>query len=163
MDADISVLINSIIDKCTYIDPSRRYDSILDVKAGLLQIPFLSIPEKPISAENKTWKTYLPPGFRTGNFLHIMFGLCGYSFITYLCTTLEIKNSTPFSLFIERISCFLMFISIIFVSGNYMDIHRYLPICKSRNPLIRILGIILYDVIVVFAILMFMFLLLSLQ
>lgn len=161
MDAEVSNIINSIIDKCTYIDPSRRYNSILEVKSSLMQIPFLSIPKKNTSATNKTWKTYLPPGFRTGNFLHILLGICGYSFITWLCATLEVKNTTPFSLFIERISCFFVFISIVLVSGNYMDIHKYLPICKSKNTLVKIFGIILYDVIVMFAILILMCLMVS--
>lgn len=160
-DIDLSDTINPIIEKCTYIDPSKRYDSVIDVKAHLLQIPFLSIPKKTTPVAAKNWKTYLPPGFRTGNFLHILLGICGYSFITWMCATLEVKNSTPFSLIIERISCFLVFISIVLVSGNYMDIHKYLPICKSKNTFIKILGIILYDIIVMFVILIFMCLVLS--
>lgn len=160
-DMDVSNFINPIIEKCTFLDPNQRYKSILDVKSSISALPFLAIPKKIIPTDQIGWRKYLPPGFRTGNFIHIIIGSCGYAFIIWLCATLEIKNVTPFSLVIERISCFLIFLSMILVSCNYMDVHKYLPVCKNNNPIVRILGIILYDIVIMFAILIFMCILLS--
>jgi len=154
---------DSIIEKCTYIDPNQRYNNISEIRNCLSKLPFLTLPSKVnnpgISSSN--WKRILPPGYRSGNAFFMILATSGYAFLIWLTTTLEIKGATSAGLIIERFFCFIMFLSLILVSGNYLDLHTYLPLCKSQNIFVKIAGIIVFDIAAVFAVMIFMCLLLS--
>lgn len=153
----ISDYLNPIIEKCTYIDPLQRYSTVEEVKDALYELPLLQMPTKPKRQKrDNRFKKYLPPGFRTGNIVHILLATAGYTLLVWLSSTLEVKDATPRFLLLERIFCFLIFLSIILISGNYMDIHRKLPLCRHSNIIVRLIGIILFNFIAIFVILLIM-------
>ena len=66
--------------------------------------------------------------------------------------SLEVKNSTPTTLVVERIFCLIAFIGTYLITGNYLGIQNSFPLCRSSNPFIRALGILVFDIVYFFAV-----------
>lgn len=150
--------LTKIIDKCTKLNPSERYDTITDLSNTLLKI---------LSQQQQTQKTpshhrFLPPGFRTHTFWKMLLATLHYVFFFWLSLSLEVENTYGTALWIERIFVFTMFLSVVLISCNYLDIQKHFPLCNNRHHTLRILGIFLFDAIVVIILMFFMIILESL-
>ena len=122
---------NRIIKKCTMIDPSRRYSDVGMLKHDLFV---------------KYSRSFLPPGFRTGNFLNIAIALPVYLIIFYLCLTLKLENVVSiYQLWLTRITVLGIFLTFIGLLFNYRDVYRIFPICNSPRKLYRIIGAIFFS------------------
>lgn len=147
--------LTPVITKCIQLNPKERYKSVYDIRRQI------NVPTSDAIEEPKAWKSYLPPGYRQMKPLNVILATLGYIFIFWLSLTLEIKDSTIFNLFLERIFCLLMFLGIVLISCDYLGVQKNFSLCKSGNVLIRILGICLFDFIYVFALLSVMAIILS--
>ena len=128
-----------IINKCTQMDPSRRYHSAKDLKIALMKLLGNDLSSE---AEHISLTSCLPPGFRTMDPGKMIAAIPAYFIIFWICLTLEIKNTSGAALWIERITVLLVFIGAIFIGYNYLDVQRIFPPCRSQNRIIRILGTI---------------------
>jgi len=135
-----------VIEKCIEFKPSDRYETVEELKAALLN----NKPEEVIETNTAfSFRDILLPGFRTGTVWKMLLATPTYLFIFWLAFTLEVKDTYGTALWVQRISCLLMFLSIIFGSCNYLNIQNLLPLCKSRYLIIRCLGVLLLDFIFV--------------
>ncbi len=134
---------DNIISRCTQMSPSARYRSVRDLKKDLQRVTSktVSVPIK------ENIRSILPPGFRTGSPWKIALALLGYSFVGWLSLSLMVEGSTLF-LWLNRITCLFIFLSIIFISCNYRNIQHFMPLCSSSNIFVRLLGVILLDIAV---------------
>lgn len=134
---------SNIIEKCIKLNANERFENVSEI------VRLLSAkPNKPVFTKPKNWQEYLPPGFRRLSPLRMILSSLVYVFIFWLCITLEVKNTTPITLFIERIFCLLAFLSIIFCSANYLNIQSYFPLCNTKNKILHFLAVILLDAMV---------------
>lgn len=141
-----------IITKCTKLDATQRYENVLSISRLLNSSDVSnSKPQKEFSA----WRRFLPPGFQKLSPISMLLSGTGYAFIAWLCLTLEIDGSTPLSLFVDRILCFIMLISIIFCSANYLNVQSFFPPCRTKNPLLRIMAIVLLDILIFLSFMIF--------
>ena len=124
---------SGIILKCTNMDPKKRYSSVSHLS-------------KALSRKQEQRKTgFVPPGFRTRKIWKIIVAVIGYGLIIDLCATLEVENvSDTVVIAIYRIVTFLYFIYAVFILCNYMDIQHKLPIMRSSNIVLKILGTVLW-------------------
>ena len=134
---------DNIIEKCMQINPADRFVSVSELQKKL--------PARPITSNThfrkiEFWKSLIPPGFRTGSPWHMIIASIVYLFIFALCLQLEVENSSSIVLWIERIFCLLIFLSIIFTSTNYLNIQKMLPLCQNKFLILRFLGIIILDI-----------------
>lgn len=151
---------NAIIDTCTQMNPSDRFRDVYALKQALLQL----MPDgtNTIRVQKPhSWKSVLPPGYRTFTPWKMAVASVIYLFIFWLSLSIEGQDLTGFSLWIERICCLLMLLSIVFCSFNYCDIQRFFPLCKSRHRILHYLGILLLDLYFMWLILFVMVILLS--
>lgn len=149
--------LTPIIEKCIQLNPKDRYKSIAIVKK------FLEPDEQPShNYPLNSWRKFLPPGFRTMNPFNILLASAGYIFLLWLCLSLNVQDATPTSLAIERFICLIIFLGIVFISSNYLDIHKKLPLCRSKNIFIKLLGIIISDISYMFTMFLFMVILITL-
>ncbi|MCD7761687.1 MAG: serine/threonine protein kinase [Lachnospiraceae bacterium] len=96
--------------------------------------------EDPASA---SMRRFLPPGFRSGSPTKIVIAIAGYLILLFN----GIKVAFPY-------------LAVIFFSANYLDVQSALPLTDSKRWPVRIIGVVLYDVIifvVVFVIEMILF------
>ena len=127
------------------LNPNDRYQTVAELKTALLHNPTQATGKRNHQRQWYGW--LLLPGFRGGTVWKILVSLPCYILLFTLCLSLEVKGITGPELWAERFFCLTTFLSIILGTFNYMGIHKYFLLCKSKDPLIRIIGIILLDVL----------------
>lgn len=152
--------ISTIITKCTELSPKNRYNSISDVEKALIacEKPFIHHPFVDGKFTIKDISLFIPPGFRSRKLPNMMLASLVYAFIIWLSVGLNVKDVNYLSLIIEKIFCFFILTSIVCCTFNYLNIHSYIPLCKSNNKVIKILGIILLNLVsLIYLLLMMIF------
>ncbi len=149
-----------IIKKCTELDPKNRFENIDALIAALKKTERFFIPQKEIPLSEQGRRKFLPPGFRTGNPIHIALAICGYAFILFMGFSLTSDSIPASDLPAYRIGFVLMSLAVIFLTCDYCNIQSFLPLTKSPSLLKRVLGILLYDFIIFF---IFIFVLAALE
>ena len=126
-------ILSAVISRCVMLNPEDRYRSVKELRLAL---------SHPKSRNVSSW---LPPGFRSGNILHMLTAAVGYSLIAALCLTLETKNQGYMLItWYERVFCLAIMLMEVFFLADYRGIHQRLPLCRSNNPAIKIIGIIIF-------------------
>lgn len=153
--------LNDIITKCIQINPADRYQSAGELKNALEKSKNPSVqtgrPRETKSKTVLTTRSFFPPGFRTLTPWKMFVSTLVYLFVFWLCLTMGVENTYGLALWVERIFCLLMMLSVVFISCNYLDIQRWFPLCKHRFKIVRFFGVILFD-IMIFAALFFILL-----
>ena len=153
--------LKDIIDKCTMMDPDRRYQSVNELKAAFDN--YLGLVPAP---DQSSQKSFLPPGFRSGRPFKMVLSTICYIFICFFCFSIDLKSQlkAPFSfveIWLERI-CFLAFFIIsVLLIFNYRGWLDKLPGIGKKNfkilkaaVSIYILFSILFALIVIFTMIM---------
>ena len=149
-----SLSLKQIIEKCIMLKPEDRYSSVNELRETL-------VPEKPEKLPEN--KRFMPPGFRTGNPTHIVLACIGYAAVLAAGLTIVSNNQkNALITWHERIFFLIMTLTIIFFSADYLQIQSRLPLCRSKNTLIRVIGVALFDVIIFFVMMIIMLLIESL-
>lgn len=132
----------SVIDKCMENSQAYRYQSVDE-----LQSAFANDTAEDGTSSAVTHKTMdkIPPGFRTKEPWKMVVASLTYLFLGYLSMTLEIEGRSGFALWADRCMLLLMFLSIVLTSFNYCNILSYVPLCRSKNILVKSIGIVLFD------------------
>lgn len=146
--------IQAVIQKCTQVDPSGRYQDVRELRNELTHLTKLPSETGLSATAPSGFRKYTLPGFRTKTPWKMLLSFLCYLFLTWLCLTLEIKNTYGIHLWVERIYVLMIFLSIIFCSFNYLDVQRFLPLCRSRNKAVHYLGILLLNIVVTFCLLL---------
>lgn len=135
---------NEIIRKSTELDQNSRYKSVTELKNSILSIQdsnYSKLP--PISI----WSRLALPGFRTKTPWKMIVACIGYAFIFTLVFFTDIKPYNLITTILFDLFAFSEFMAIILGTCNYMDIHKLMPLCRHKNTIVQILGILLVDVI----------------
>ena len=130
-----------IISTCMKMDPSERYPSAEKLKEALQQ----ACGETSVDGASKTWRRFLPPGFRAGK-PGFMIGMSLlYVFVIAVILTANFDNCPLGFLWFERICLCIAFLLIIFFSGNYLNMQGRLARIHGRRTVLRIILIVLID------------------
>ena len=203
--------LRPVIERCTQMDPCRRYRNVEDLKRALCTvseelsadqycgdrdsdtIPFsrqamadnraasetqehtllpgqdddaadnsnvrhLSDISDDAAALHSTEKAedgnplrFLPPGFRSGKPVQMAAAACGYLFLGWAWFSIEI-GSSPLDRLLIRAFFFAATIAVILFTGNYLNVQHLFPLTRSRNKLVKAIGVILWDFILFMAI-----------
>ena len=136
--------LRHIISRCVELSPRNRFQSVKQLRETLMALQGM-----PVAQEYELgWRRFLPPGFRTVKPIRWILSAIGYIFLIYLGSTLIIENATPASLLANRIFFTIAALGVVFFSSNYLGVHSHLPLTRSNNKIVRLLGIVLYDTII---------------
>lgn len=150
--------LHFIIEKCTKMNPSERYSNVSELANAIKE---LIAPSQSHTKDEFSYNQLLPPGFRTRTAWKMFLAIPIYLFTFWLSLSLEVENTTGISLWIQRIFCLTMFLSIISGTFNYMGMQDHFPLCKSKYRVIRFIGIILLDITLVATLFITMMIILS--
>lgn len=151
-------IFDTVIRKCTEMNPSDRMETVQELKREIEKLqPHNS--KNPRRSVPVTWKNLVPPGFRTKTLWKMFTASPIYLFIFWICLSLEIKDVSVFHLWLERITVLLIMLSIVFCSFNYRNIQRFIPLCTYKNWLIRSLGVLILNFIIIIFLMLALFLL----
>lgn len=136
-------ILSGVIEKCVMIKPEERYSSVSELKSALIH-------------PNRKKISFIPPGFRTKNPIHMFTAILGYAAIVSVCMSLETKTQIkyPVVLWYERIFSMAIMLIMVLFAADYLGIQKKLPLCKSQNVFLKIIGIVLAEAIIL-AVLMF--------
>lgn len=142
--------LNKIVDKCLKLNPSERYKNIAELKSDLTKTLPKYKQEKSVIENKPRFLDFLPPGYRNLDILHMFCATCGYIMLIELFIGVDFSSFGPDLLtFPIRLILLLGVLVFIFFNANYLGILRFLPLCKSTNIFIRLIGIILFDIAII--------------
>ena len=128
-------VLSDVIGKCIRLDPEERYRSVNELKNAILK-----------TAEGGTdVRRFLPPGFRTGNPIHMLVAVAYYLFSVMVVWDMEFKNSDRIETVIERVASFFIFMAVAFCTCDYGGIQKKIFLCRSENPILRAVGVLLLN------------------
>ena len=114
-------LLGNVIQKCTYLDAERRYETMQEVEEALN------------APDDMGWRRYLLPGMRKTHPLVAV--LCGAFYVYWLVYWVNgAKTATSFVGDIgSRIWAITGFFSVLCVSGDYLGLHGKLGLNKKMG------------------------------
>lgn len=145
--------LDAIISKCTEIDPKNRYKNVSAVQAAVLKTG-KSQGGRDTRKPAESWRTVLPPGFRTLTPWKMLLAVGGYAFIFWISLSLEVEGETGFLLGANRLCCLMMMLFPVFIVFNYREMQKWMPLCRNENQAVRWIGVVLMSAIAI-AILLF--------
>ena len=141
--------LSQIISKCLELDPKKRFQTFEALKKALIR------KHRKYQTRNNQYIDLNLPGFKSdilifkiiGSLWYILLGLILLGFFDD-----EIMSENR----ISNILLALLLLSLTFLYGNYQNIKGRLPLLRSTNFFIKLLGYILYTIvlIIVFGILL---------
>lgn len=173
--------LSKIIERCTHIAAEKRYENVIELSDELKKIGEhneVGVDDKAVSKEIKrqtssnesamlklkdesitdkgttrgSWFVRLVrelPGFRTSHPLKITIAFCGYFFM--LAGILVSFVDFNIISFLENISLVLMLLSMTFLTTNFKNIRKRLPLLRSSNIFTVIVGLVIYNFILFMA------------
>ena len=143
--------IGQVIRKCTMMDPKDRYTSIDELLCDL-DPHKSSRPTKPYKSAR-----YMIPGFRSGNPTNMIIAVLGYGMILLLGLTLTVQTAqSALHLWIERLFFIGCAFSVVFFTCNYLNVWKSFKIDRIRNPILKVLAVLLIDAGAVLVLLLIM-------
>lgn len=138
--------LTAVIQKCLRMEPSQRYqtvDLLLQDAKRRSHLPWTAA---------KSIRAWLPPGFRSGKPLRWALAALWYTLLLLLSCTAVVKDTPPTDLLLLRITLFLIFFGETLWLGNYRNAWQHLPLSRNPSRPIRLLGIVLWAVVLFFAV-----------
>ncbi|MCD8367591.1 MAG: protein kinase [Clostridiales bacterium] len=141
--------LGHIVQKCTELDPANRYANVDEL---IHELRCAQAGASEVSGEEpaQTWRRYLPPGFRSGSVPHMIVATVGYVLLFAVALSMELEAATPLALAMNRVTVLLIGLAVIFFSADYCGVQARMPLTNSRNPFIRWICIIVYDILIAF-------------
>lgn len=150
-----------IIAKCTAMDPSDRFISMAQLSGYLEALlrrtgtPDYCIPRKPLTHPKPNgWKSWLPPGFRSGKLWKLILACIGYAFIFWAGMMQSIDSASTIHVLFNKLCATVSLLLPVFFLGNYRGISDRFPIANSYIPALRVIGALLWSLIFIFALLL---------
>lgn len=140
-----------IVQKCTFLEPGKRYQDICELKNNILTLypEYESCPVK-----KKEAIPFTIPGFRTNTFWKKVVAVLGYLLITYVCFTIEFESETiKLTAAMLRIEQAVIWISQIFFVGiacDYRGCKRGIPLLNHESRLIQGVGYVIVEFLLLF-------------
>lgn len=141
---------DEMIDRCTKMTPSERYQSVEELEAVLWKVGGQNTePETEGTKTSDAGRRSVPdtgytlPGFRSKTPWKMVVAVIGYLFIFWCGMTMDVKGVGGILLWVERVLYVLMMVSAVFGCFNYRNIQAIFPLCKSEKRLVRYTGIFL--------------------
>ena len=137
--------LGRIVRRCTQLSPRKRFRSVAELRRAL-ELPGVD-PAAPAGVHD--WRRFLPPGFRSCDSVACFFSLVAYCLMGNACLTMQVEGSAAQTA-ANRIAVSFISVGILLFSGNYLDVQRYFPLARSRNPFVRLLGVLIMDALIFF-------------
>lgn len=128
--------LKNIIKHCVELNPKDRFSNA----EKLL---------KELNRYNTKYNPLLPPGFRSKKIPNMITAVLGYSALAYLIYEFAVSYTVLYEMILYSTACGMGFIIVILFYCNYLNIKRFFPFMKSKNKIIRVIGLIINPFIII--------------
>ena len=142
-----------IINRCMMLEPSERYADDNELYAAICN--------RKMSVKTRIrefCRRFALPGFRTGTPWKMITASICYVLGIYMLTCIKTTNPGSNEL-VSRIMMGMLFLAIVLCTCDYMGIKSIIPLCRYKNPVARVTGVILLNLMVCVAIMVIFFIL----
>lgn len=130
-----------IVTKCIQMDPGARYTSANQLSGALiLAVRTLNFKNDPCRIHSTDWRSWLPPGFRSGHPAFMLLAIAIYGLLIALCSAMSLNRGAHIFFVLASLGLTIFF-------GNYRNIRDTLPLMQDPSPVRRIIGWFLWPVI----------------
>ncbi len=135
-------MLRVIIDKCTQMKPSERYMNIKELREDIV-----ALGNNPLRTVRRPKQNiFTLPGFRSHTPWKMLLAIIGYSMIFAVSSSMESSSTYGGALILERIITFLVMLFWVAGCTNYMNVQSLMPLCKSKDAIVRYIGILILNV-----------------
>ncbi len=131
---------SAVVERCTKPDPKQRYANVTELERAVLDT----------GTAGQIFRRYLPPGFRSGNPIHMLIAVIFDAFFAWLMINAIVHSDEGASAYNLTIIFFatLAYLSVVAIACNYLNIHKLLRIDRIRQPWIKLPVITLVCIVV---------------
>ncbi|MBO4951860.1 MAG: protein kinase [Lachnospiraceae bacterium] len=170
--------ICAVTAKCTQMNPAERYRSIGELRQALLAnggiFPYphagqastgdlsgLSSNRSNAQTQNDSVTSanhmqFAPPGFRSKTPWKMAVALLTYIFLAWFCLSMKVNNTFGAALWVERVFALIMMLFIVASIFDYLHVRQLMPLCQHEKKALRIFGVVVLDILVVFGLIVVM-------
>lgn len=134
--------IAEVIDRCTQMDPEKRYQSTEELEQALEN--FRQNKKTGNTNRGEAGGSFALPGFQTDCLWRKLLAAAGYLMLAYLCFSLEIvRDGVPLqqkALYLERMAVWLAHMAFVLLAGNYRGWSSRNRMLRSTHRLVRMAG-----------------------
>ena len=133
--------LENVAWKCAQVDPNYRYQSASAIADTL------HLGRDVENSGPSRLRRFLPPGYRREHPLYMLLFTAVYIIVFNVALTMRVPGAEPGRLWTVRVLALLMFLVLVFFSGDYLDCQKFLGIQKIRNRTVRVLVAALVDLV----------------
>ena len=170
--------IDAVTAKCTQMNPAERYQSIGELRQALLAnggiLPYTHAVQASTgdlsgsssmhsnaqtqndSGTSANHMQFAPPGFRSKTPWKMAVALLTYIFLTWFCLSMKANNTFGAALWVERVFALIMMLFIVASIFDYLHVRQLMPLCQHEKKAMRIFGVVVLDILVVFGLIVVM-------
>ena len=170
--------IDAVTAKCTQMNPAERYQSIGELRQALLAnggiFPYTHAGQaftgdlSGSSSNRSNAQTqndpgtstkriqFAPPGFHSKTPWKMAVALLTYIFLAWFCLSMKVNNTFGAALWVERVFALVMMLFIVASIFDYLHVRQLMPLCQHEKKSLRILGVVVLDILVVFGLIVVM-------
>lgn len=170
--------IDAVTAKCTQMNPAERYQSIGELRQALLAnggiFPYTHAGQvstgdlSGLSSKRSNAQTqndpdtfakhmqFAPPGFRSKTPWKMAVALLTYIFLAWFCLSMKVNNTFGAALWVERVFALVMMLFIVASIFDYLHVRQLMPLCQHEKKSLRIFGVVVLDILVVFGLIVVM-------
>lgn len=145
--------LQPIIRRCTYMEPSERYQSVEELERDIRRTVLFS--ESRIDKEGREFTGWMIPGFRTRKPWKMLTAVLGYVLIGWFTLTLEAEDNGQkiygVELWTERIVLCIALALFVLLAADYRGWSRKISVVNSGNKWIRTAGLAVLFVVLIVA------------
>lgn len=170
--------IDAVTAKCTQMNPAERYRSIGELRQALLAnrgvFPYThagqactgdlsGLPSNRSNTQTQNDSAtparhmqFAPPGFRSKTPWKMAVALLTYIFLAWFCLSMKVNNTFGAALWVERVFALIMMLFIVASIFDYLHVRQLMPLCQHEKKALRIFGVVVLDILVVFGLIVVM-------
>lgn len=170
--------IDAVTAKCTQMNPAERYRSIGELRQAFLAnrgvFPYTRADQaftgdlSGSSSNRSNAQTqndpgtsanhmqFAPPGFRSKTPWKMAVALLTYIFLAWFCLSMKVNNTFGAALWVERVFALVMMLFIVASIFDYLHVRQLMPLCQHEKKSLRIFGVVVLDILVVFGLIVVM-------
>lgn len=99
---------------------------------------------------------FAPPGFRSKTPWKMVVALLTYIFLAWFCLSMKVNNTFGAALWVERVFALVMMLFIVASIFDYLHVRQLMPLCQHEKKSLRIFGVVVLDILVVFGLIVVM-------
>ena len=138
-----------IVARCTKLAHEERFRSVGEIVRVLddgSSAGTVSELSRDVSgAADRTWRSYLPPGFRSRSPSMIILAVLGYLILFWISMVVASRDEGGVVDWANRIDMGMLLLSIVFFNGNYRGIRQRLKVTEIKPAWLRIGFMIIID------------------